>query len=202
MAKKPRRTRWTVHFTSGEPEVILGYNAAEAAEYYEDRGRKVARVDEGDYRARPLVPSGARPDMDAVQEAVAFLGLRFPVKIKMSNRAQFQMGLHRPEPTHPLLSFRNNRIIGAAFVRAEDAAWTHNITVAANLAADAMGQTLWHELTHAWQFERDVDFSDTVKTAVVSWNTSYRDGTAYANKPYEVEANSMMPYNEEIPLAR
>lgn len=205
MSKKPRRKRWTVRFEDGgEPAVILAYDALEARGWYEGRkGRLVASVTEGDYRALTRSPSGAKPIESNVAEAMAFLGLKLEADITLSNRAQFQRGMYRSIPMHPFLCTHRDRIFGGDIVTASEATWKHTIRLTASQDAEEMGKTLWHELTHAMQFERDMLPHDgTVHDVLVQWRAMYRDGTSYASKPYEVEANNYMQHNKELPLAR
>lgn len=181
---RQRRTRYTVEFHSDTRKmVILAYNSADAAEFYTRRGFNVKRVTKGDYRKPHKPITGARPDHTAIQEAASFLDLSFPVEVRTSSRQGGAYG-------HYIARYRAGR-------------WRHSIMVKSWLDAEQMGRTLWHELTHAMQFERDSFRPGLAPNEVrTRHNSRYRDGTSYHQKPAEVEANSYMDYNSEIPLAR
>lgn len=202
--KKSRRKRYTVTFADGrEPAVALAFSAIEARVYYERaKGLPVASVTEGDYRALSA-PTGARPNQENIAEAMAFLGLELEVDLTLDPRSKFQRGMHRPMPEHPFLSYRNSRVFGGKLVLATDARWRHQVRIASKQDAETMGETIWHELTHALQFERDSGYAavGTVHDVLIRWRNSYRDGTSYEEKPREVEANDYMQYNKELPLA-
>jgi hypothetical protein len=168
---------------NGEKRVGLFYDGAQATSWYVQRGYDVLRVTKGDYRKVHRPATGAQPNMLAVREASDFLGLMLPVKVRVSGR---QGGL-----------------AGAWTAHYRAGGWYHDIVVKNWLSVEDMGRTLWHELVHALQFERD-SFRPGLppREVVTRHNKAYRDGTAYRNKPWEVEANSYMDYNSEIALAR
>jgi hypothetical protein len=194
-----KRARYTVRYLDGrEPTVHLCYTPQWCWDYLDG----VASVTKGDYRALPKRPSGARPHWPNIREAIDFLGLKLPVEIELNTRAQFQRGLHRTEPEHPALMRKGSKLFGTKRVPASEARWVHRITVHAALPADEMGRTIWHELTHGLQFERDVPLAGSVWDVLTTSHDQYRDGTTYKAKPAEVEANAMMEHNDELPLAR
>ncbi len=202
--RRPRRSRFTVTGTARfsnavEKKVALAYDAAGARRVMESLGWTVLEVHSGDYRV-PSAPLGAKVNMLSVRTAIKELGLRCPVEIKMSNRAQFQRGLHQAVPTDPSI-----RQVGKKVYGAEDAApdFKHVITIAAKQTADAMGETVWHELTHALQVEREcIPGAQNAREVLQRIKAIYRDGTTYEAKRWEREANAAMANNARLPLAR
>lgn len=197
-----RRARYTVEFKDGSKKVCLAYDSAGAATLYERRGLKVASVTKGDYRQQesiPAFPSGAKPDLTAVREAAEFLGIKQPTKIVTNSRVSTHCGHHQLLPTGGNTVKRGNRVLNADTATG----WVHRIMVKDWLSADQMGKTLWHELTHAMQVERDCLLPGLTPSQVLSaWKTAYRDGTSYNRKPWEIEARSYEQHNDEMPLAR
>jgi hypothetical protein len=194
-----KRQRYTVRFHDGrEPQVALCYDP----EWCWDHFDNVASVTKGDYRSLKAKPkSGARPHQANLQEAIRFLEIQFPVEVKVTGRADWQWGSHRVEPTHYAIGKRGEKFFGTDLVPAEDGRWVHRIRVHESLSAEEMGRTLWHELTHAMQFERDVPMTGSVRDAMQTSHKHYRDGKAYKAKAAEIEADSMMEHNHELPLA-
>lgn len=201
-----KRTRFTATLTrptSNEVvrKVILSYDASSVRWHYERLGFEVLEVKKGDYRKAsrpPARPTGARPHQQAIQEAIDFLNIKLPVEIKLTSRAGGRYGAHTPVPTGRNVSVRNGRVYNLDLATG----WKHKITVKNWLSAEQMGQTIWHELAHAMQFERDALPVGLPQDCLRHWRTSYRDGTAYMDKPLEVEARSYEPHNSELPLAR
>lgn len=196
---RKRRTRWTVTFDDGRKEVILAQTAADARAYYINASGRVARVEKGDYRLTSRPATGAQPDLAAITEACAFMGLRLPVEVKLSPRQRGAYGNYWPLPTGGQVRAVGNKIhnIDSA------TGWKHRITVKNWLTVEQMGETLWHELTHALQFERDALISGLTPLAINRrWRSDYHDGTAYDHKPAEVEARGNQEFNREMPLAR
>lgn len=198
-----KRTRFTAHLSNGEKRVILAYDPYTAGAYYRSLGYEVDRVTKGDFRrdARKAEqrPTGARPNMRAIREAIEFLGITLPVEVKVTTRKGGRYGAHTPIPTGGNAHVRNGRVSNLATATG----WKHSITVKAWLTVEQMGETLWHELAHAMQFERDARPGRQRPEAVLrAWKTAYCDGTAYDRKPHEVEARSYEGFNSESPLAR
>lgn len=180
-----KRTRFTVEFADGTKKVCLAYTGPEASAYYSVRGWSVLRVTKGDYRKTVKRPTGARPNRARIREAIDFLDLALPVNVRVVNHQHGCYGAHK------------------AKYDAATGQWSHDIIVKSWLTAEQMGHTIWHELAHAMQFERDAWRPGLdVFTIRRTWHTAYRDGTTYRRKPYEVEARSYEPHNDEIALAR
>lgn len=197
---RARRTRFTCDLASGEKKVALAHSADSARRHMESLGHIVLEVRAGDYRALPSRASGAKVNYLSLRQAVAELGLSYPVEIKMSTRAQFQRGLHVTVPTAPGVRLKGNKVYGA---KGAPVAFKHRITLSATQSADEMGQALWHELTHAAQVEREC-VPDAADMAAVLSNIkrAYRDGVSYEEKRWEREANAAMANNDRLRLAR
>lgn len=183
-----RRSRWTVTLATGEKFVALAYDGAgaiRAVALVKRRDIAGATAARGDYRKRTRRVTGAKPNMLAIREACAFLDVKLPVKVRVTNHQGGCMGQHR------------------ARYDAATRTWSHDILVKSWLTVEQMGETLWHELAHAMQFERDaLTRSSDPFTVRRAWHAAYRDGTTYRHKPYEVEARSYEHHNAEIALAR
>lgn len=199
-----KRQRYTVSVSAADSlditlRVVLAYDAADARRYYERRGYEVVKVERGDYRKMTQRPTGARPNPAAIREAIDFLGIKFPVDVKVLSNQGGAQGRHRARPTGGNVWTRGSRIFNAETATG----WVHLITVKNWLTVEQMGQTLWHELSHAMQFERDalVPGRDG-SSALRAWNALYSDGTSYDHKPLEVEARKYEQHNDELPLAR
>jgi hypothetical protein len=115
----------------------------------------------------------------AIREAIAFLGIKRPVTIKLTGRRGGRRGAYRPSTD----------------------ATGHHITIKNYLTPEQAGMTLWHELCHAMQFEREV--GDQVGGgALIRWNSADDHKGSYLNRPIEIEARSYEAHNAELPLAR
>lgn len=194
MSTSRRRSRFTVTVEnfSGEhiPFVILAYDAAGAQTYYARAGYKVVKVEAGDFRrkAGPKVRTqqGATKTLKInranLAKAIEFLELDRPVDLHFNSRYGSTYGNHRCRPVG---------LFG----------WKHRIMVKSYLTPEQAGETLWHELGHGLQFERDIiALGLNHRESLTRWNKAYRDGTSYRNKPYEIEARSFEQHNVEIPL--
>lgn len=182
--RRARRSRYTVEMSDGSKQVVLAYSGGDATDFYVRRGHEVVRATKGDYRKINKPITGARPNTFAIKEACDFLGVKLPVKVRVTNHQGWTHGMHTAR----------HRIGGG---------WYHDILVKSWLTAEQMGETLWHELAHAMQFERDaLNDHQTQREIALAWKSAYRDGTSYRQKAAEVEARSYESHNDEIPLAR
>lgn len=177
-----KRSRYTV--TTQRPvlgverEVILAYGPQGAREHFEGRGRVVLKVAKGDYRC---VPKGNVIVNSALCEAIDLLDIKWPVRVKQTGRAGGRQGAHT---------------LGYDLV--------HCITIKSWLTPREAGRTLWHELAHAMQAEREARNAGVTRPSdvVQVWNScSARDG-AYRKRPIEVEARSFESWNDDLPLVR
>lgn len=206
-----RRTRWTVTFDDGYKWVCLAYDRpdVERTIAHFHGHRPVAAVDAGDHRKEPQRDHGARPLMSAVREAADLLGLTLPVEVRTNSRQGTKRGCYSPRSKNPRVAYAPGGAVyraGSSATPASEGCWAHTIMVKSYLPAERMGRVLWHELTHALQFERDVlgvlGPDATVLDAHMRMRTLYRDGTSYSVKPWEVEAREHEPLNDDLPLAR
>lgn len=199
-----RRSRFTV-FTDRGPQVILAYDRAGAAAYYERRGLTVIRVEAGDYRH---VEASAKPgeiwklDREALQLALDFFRIELPVEIKFTGHRGGRLGAHTLDAYGGNVIKRGGRI--AHLDSATDI--KHKITVKRWLSAEQASRTLWHELAHAMQAERAACAANAITPADIlrSWrDCSERGrGISYENKPHEIEAREYEAYHDEIPLVK
>lgn len=136
-----------------------------------------------------------------IAKAIDFLGIKFPVEVRVEHINEWTMGLHYTRVEHPaIVHFMKDGVEitrGGAFVSASEARWTHIIQIDPDLSPRDAGETIWHELVHAMQHERDVPLAGTVAEAFISWRVL---GTTYADAN-EAEANSYMHHNRELSLA-
>lgn len=199
--RRPRRKRFTVILSRSQKEVILADDSRQAADHYTSKGLTVLEVREGDYRQRDATPSGARPCFLSIRKASAMLGLRLPVEVKLSGRKSFNLGGYIPVPTDPSIRISGGKARGP--LDTAPIGFRHQIEVKSWLTAEEMGECLWHELTHAQQFEREaLPLGISVRNILKAWHTDYHDGTGYSQKRQEREACANMKNNSTIPLAR
>lgn len=189
---RPRRSRFSVTFADGSRKVILAYTAQGAVDHYRRLGKRVVGVVKGDYRIdAQRAEGGWKLDRAAYREALDFLGIKWPVEIKVTSREGSRHGAHR-----------------LACVRG---VVVHRITVKDYLTPEQAGKTLWHELTHAMQSERcaakvaaDCGWDERhmpISARMEAWReTDEREGS-YRTRPIEVEARKYEAYNEALPLA-
>lgn len=131
-------------------------------------------------KPRTRVPASEatwRKNDRAIQEAIEMLGLRLPVTIKLTGHAGGRRGGYRPT---------------------DDGAG-HHITIKNYLDPERAGRTLWHELAHAMQFERETD-GRVGRAALLRWNASDIHRGSYSRRPCEVEARNFEEYNDACPL--
>jgi hypothetical protein len=183
-----RRTRFTVKVKLGEgsveKRVIRAYTAENAINYYTRRGYTVLSIAKGDYRkqereAKAKAQGGHRLDHKAIQEAADVLGLKLPVRVRQHSRVGNTHG--------------NYRLAGLA-----GQATHHNIMVKSYLTPKEATNTLWHELTHALQAERDG------KSDLATWRKVSNEQKVYSyrQRPIEREANETAALmSKDHPLA-
>jgi hypothetical protein len=125
----------------------------------------------------------ARPwlfDMEAIREAAALLGLKHPVLVAVSDTTRLS-GSHRTK--------------GPISARGERFDFHHQITVGRTLSFREASATIWHELTHAMQRERDGE----------SFEVQYRQESieaGYQGNRYEREARAMEVMAEDLDLVK
>lgn len=193
-----RRQRYTVTLESGERKVILAYNGADATAWFIGRGYRVEKVERGDYHhAEASSPTGWRLNQGNLREAIAFLGIELPVRIKQTGHKGGRYGAHGFQPLRG--KFMKNPALDTA-----SGGMYHNITIKNWLSPEKAGETLWHELTHAKQAEEASASATTMRAKFNAWRTceSRGNGVTYMRKPVEVEAREYEKFNDELPLAR
>lgn len=195
-----RRSRFTAYTDQG-PKVILAYTVAQVQRYFEGCGYVVSRIERGDYRTaraqfNPPADGGWKLDRAALAEAIALLGLSLPVKIKQTSHQGGRYGAHSFRPLRGKFFRDPSRDTAAGGMY-------HHITVKSWLSPEQAGRTLWHELTHAMQAERETAQATTMREQFQGWRfcAARGRGTAYRAKPIEVEAREHEPLNDDLPLA-
>ena len=185
--RKPRRSRYTVTFSDGDKGVILAYagQSDEIVKHYARMGKTVVSVVKGDHVNGPRAANGGGWSIIPAnyREALDFFGLTMPVKVKQTAHQGGRYGAH---------SFR----VGP------DGRPYHHITVKSWLDPQQAGRTLWHELTHAMQAEREAAGTRTTADALRAWRTTSARMGSYRDRPIEVEARAHEDYNDVTPLAR
>lgn len=131
-----------------------------------------------------------RLDNDALLRACDELGILLPVRVAQVSDRDDPIGLyHAP---------RRDSVDGGLF---------HPISVVARLTAPAASRSIWHEMTHAAQWESDPDFIDNYnRLNEAAQNVAKQNGLDYKEIyrliPYEVEAKANEAYHDSMfPLA-
>lgn len=116
---------------------------------------------------------GASLKVGSVMEAVEFLEIEDPIEVKWANGTR-RRGSHR---------VRNG---------------VHVITLSTYLPADKVTFTLWHELTHCMQAEREGGNEAFTR----KYRLEGKSGAAYRTNRFEIEANETAEaMKDELPLA-
>lgn len=162
-----RRSRFTVTMTDGTKQVVLAYDTVGARSFFTGRGYDVRSVTAGDHRvakrnAQTKAVGGFRLNHAAIRDACELLGVKMPVAIKFNGRVGATHG--------------NHRFTGSS----------HRIMVKSYLTVQQASETLWHELTHALQAERDCGS----RAAWVAQHSEQRR-YSYQRRPIEIEARKM-----------
>lgn len=200
-----RRSRFSVTLANGERHVVLARSASAATDWFNRKARtldqRAVSVVKGDYRVTELEASGGwRVNRANLAEAIEFLGITLPVRIKpTASRGGGGLGAHRFKP-------RVGRFMRDPARDTASGGMFHQITANSRLNPDAAGRTLWHELCHAAQAEevvRQLPANSTLREQFLAWRTceARAVGVAYDRKPIEVEAREFEGYNDEMPLA-
>lgn len=194
MPAQRRRTRYTITYRTSagiKQTVALGYSVEGLREHLIGHGYDVIKVVKGDFRAIPakVVQSGGTGwtlDRRALNAAAKFLGLKLPVHVKTNSKYGGTNGTYR---------FKPSTKAPKGFAVANATAF-HNIVVKSYLTPQQATETLWHELQHAVQAERQG--SPTV------WNIYSRDQKRYpySRRPIEIEARKVASANAHRLLAR
>ncbi len=78
----------------------------------------------------------------------------------------------------------------------------HFIRIETHLDREQASRTLWHELTHASQFDRSVA-EDTIESALsFARDCSIEKRLPHDARPSEIEANAARDFHDELPLTR
>lgn len=178
-----RRTRYTASVLrprTGEAQEldILAYSREGAIALAAERGYTIMSIETAAAKAQRERGGGYRIDRAALREALDFLGIALPVKIRYTSRVGRTRGNHR------LVANRS-----------------HDIMLKSYLPADQASKTLWHELAHAMQSERAIRAGQDWLAIANERNPGSSRRIAYRVRPIEVEARTYEQYAEACPLA-
>lgn len=201
-----RRQRFRAHLERAgalSERTILAYEVASVADFYRRMGYTVLHVESARKKRTCERPANKpwRHNDRAIRDAIEFLGITLPVRIKPTNVAGGRLGAHTLRPVGPGVRRQGSRVHGIEHATG----LVHHITVKSWQDAEQASRTLWHELTHAMQAERELaklpDPND-LRTALRTWGRAYRDGRSYDRKPIEREAREYEEFAAEHPLVR
>lgn len=191
--RRPRRSRFVATGVAGrkaeEGMHVMAYSVEDAREVLRQHGITAESVVPLAAAIRKPDGGGYRLDESAIEEAKEFFGLTLPVRVQFNSRVGGTDGNWR---------LSSDYIGGPNF---------HKIMLKSYLTPEKASETLWHELTHAMQAEREaraagVEPSHAEAKRVWRESAIRGKGTAYARKPIEIEARAHEQYAEALPLAR
>lgn len=147
-------------------------------------------------RAADRPPQAFAIDQAALAEAIALLGIKLPVHVKITAHGGRTMGTHRFRAAHGTFMRDPERDTASGGM-------VHAIAIRSWLGVEEAGRTLWHELTHAMQAERETASATTMREQFEGWRfcAARGRGITYRAKPIEVEARDHEPLNDDLPLA-
>lgn len=179
-----KRQRYVATLASGREVHVLAYEHGRACALA-DQHYPGQVVDVGLFQRPQRPPQSWRIDNVAVTEAKAFFDLKLPVQIKKTSRQGGRRGAYDLRlDAH-----------GRAY---------HHITMKSWQTAAQAGECLWHELTHAAQYERVI--GDARGSLALdrrrAWRNANVKGTHYKSRAIEVEAKASEAYNTACPLVR
>jgi len=177
-----RRSRFTITYSPDDSNeilrtVVLAYSADSIRMRYSIPGATILGIERGDYRAKARAAAvhaagGFTVNRQAVDDAAALLGLKLPVRIRFNSRVGRTNGNYRFKGDH------------------------HDIMLKSYRTPEQASDTLWHELTHALQAERDGRADEAVWADVRRSQAHY----SYLIRPIEVEARKMSALMKDCPL--
>lgn len=176
--KKPRRKVHVVILAGANgttvEKLIRAYDTEAAADYFTRRGYRVISSKERTFKFNQF-----KLNTLAIREAQKFFNLAYPVSIKITNHKNGRNGAYCPGKD----------------------GLSHEIIVKSWLTPQEASETLWHELTHAMQAEREQQPHES--NMLPGWRRSLsREKGQYRNAPSELEAKRYEKRAAEFPLAR
>lgn len=202
-----RRTRWLCELSRNGKTTerqILAYNADSVRDHYTRLGYDVHSV-KAHRPSRTAVKATNPPwrkNERAIREAIELFGLTLPVEIKLTSHAGGRYGAHTLHPVGGQVRVHNGRIYWAETATG----LVHRITVKAWRSAEEASRTLWHELTHAMQAERELSklANSSIKDKLEGWRTcaDRGHGLSYSRKPLEIEAREHESFHDDLPLTQ
>jgi hypothetical protein len=190
-ARRTRRPSWLVDSTDRngvrEERWVVSEDPVACRTWMEKKGYTVHGIVRRPKGGRPKPPGGWKISALALREAQVALELQFPVKIEILPHQGGKRGDYQPS----------------------DDGKSHRIRIKNWLDTEQASKTLWHELTHAKQTEREIQFGErTLRPAFSRMKTNYeplpgRKKGRYKHSPCEIEANNVaeMMY-ADMPLVR
>ena len=147
-----------------------------------------------------------RVDEDALERARILLGMVVPARVRRM-KGKALRGRYRGIKLAPEAP-RDPNVIAATDDDALNALMYHNITVAVRLTPEAASRTIWHEMTHAAQYERDPDAyvegykRENAMAKAIAARTGTHLSRVYQHISFETEAkaNESLHYTR-FPLA-
>lgn len=200
--RRQRRTRWTVtYLANGEEKTrqALGYDPDFIWDWYERRGYNLISVEKTPNRQRGTSAAKAPRDFSideaALAEAIEFFGIKQPVVIRFNGRLGSVAGNHRFRSTALHSTAQDRREVGEAHTY-------HRIMIKSYLSPENASKTLWHELTHAMQAEREAGEEAAGFAGIRRWNQAdARDRKySYDVRPCEIEAREHEDLHDSLPL--
>ncbi len=201
-----RRTRWQAELSRdgvASTKLILAYSPESVRDFYARQGYNVRSVTRAT-RARTTERPANKPWREstrAIREAADFLGLTLPVRVKVTNHAGGRHGAHQLRPEGPGVRVSNGRILNLD----NATGLYHHITAKGWLSAQQASETLWHELAHAMQAERELSKLPApwdARDGMRAWSlcAARGRGVTYLHKPVEREAREYESFAAEHPL--
>jgi hypothetical protein len=176
-----KRQRYEVKWLNRDGEAcddhVLAYTLESAEQIIKNLGGTVEQI----AKVGRAKDSGVRVDQEALAQAVELLGLKLPVRIGYKGG-------------RPGVGSHGSHIVtrGAA---------AHKIVLATGQDAESMSRALWHELTHASQYEWIIEqVGGDMDRAFRIWGRT-RHGR-YEDRTIEREARAGEARHEELALAR
>jgi hypothetical protein len=194
-----RRTRYNFIATNPRgdngPIDVLAYSAPGAVRVLYGHGYTDIEPVAKPRKAKPHARAQWVKDEQAIAEVIDFLGIKLPVVIKQTGHQGGRHGAHifRASSGKFMRNPAHDTATGGMY---------HHITVKSWLSPKGAGETIWHELCHAMQAERESAHATTMREQFDAWSTCSARGGTYDRRPVEVEARSYEHFNDEKPLAR
>lgn len=172
----PRRRRHTVTFADGSQVVVMAYSLSGArttAALRSMEGSPITRVEKGDYRMKLNPTGGWTLKHGALIVARDELDLGWPIHVTTSSRegetaGNYTLRWSSQAPRRALLP---------------PCSFYHRIMLKSYLTPEEANESLWHELHHALQAERQGSMDRWLR-----WQGTQNRNWNYTDRPMEIEA--------------